>query len=343
MLHPEDDRHKKTRIITKNSTLSTPIGNQAPSGSNGNNPPGNLYLLTSAPLWSNIRMIAPDKDAMLQKVLSAIENLPPMPENIVKMRKICANPNSSFSDIVPIIEKDPGFCADILHMANSAYYGIPHTVESVHEAVRYIGFRHVIDFISVSFSKKAIKSQFSGIQNLNDYFAHSNSVALATKCLAKTSGKPSDVQEFYTIAGLLHDIGRLIILIASDPQFRSFIDDMAGCDLDQTEKEMNFFGIDHCQVGKKICEKWRFSDALQTAILRHHTPHIEPLCETGAFILLAHFLAMRNFPIEQVTSFYPDEINNRLGLNAAIITQAREMFFESSVSLRHGMSKSAVT
>lgn len=270
-----------------------------------------------------------DKDVMLKHVLSAIDDLPPMPDSIVKMRAICANPNSSFNDLVPVIETDPNLCADILHRANSAYYGISHTVESINEAVRYIGFSHVVDYISVSFSKKVIQSQCSGIKNLNAYFTHSNTVSRATKCLAKASGKPRDIQEFYTIAGLLHDIGRLIILMASHMQFRSFIDNPAGCTPEQTDEEMNFCGIDHCIVGKNICEKWKFSEELQTAILRHHSPHTHPLCETGAFILLAHFVSMGDFPIDQVIAFYPPEINEQLELNAEIIARAREMFFEN--------------
>jgi HD-like signal output (HDOD) protein len=115
--------------------------------------------------------------------------------------------------------------------------------------------------------------------------------------------------------------------MVSDPAIRAFVDDIAECARETTEQEVNVFGMDHCHVGKTICEKWGFSPALQTAILRHHTPHLDPLCEAGAFIMLGHFLAMRDFPDEQLVAFFPDEINEQLGLSAEIILRAREMFF----------------
>ncbi|MBN2163050.1 MAG: HDOD domain-containing protein [Pontiellaceae bacterium] len=271
-----------------------------------------------------------DKDRILQKILSLIESLPPIPENIQRMRAVCANPNSSFRDLVPIIEKDPCLCADILHMANSAYFGLTHKVESVREAVRYIGFNSVVDFITVSFSNKAVRAQFSSIRNLEEYFAHSNNVAKATRCLAKAAGKRSEVQEFYTIAGLLHDIGRLVILMVSDAKERLFLDDMSDDSPELTAEEHDLFGVDHCLVGKRICEKWNFSAELQTAILRHHSPIKDPFCDTAAFILLAHFVSMEDFPLAQVTAFYPAGINARLGLSPEMIVEARNLFLEES-------------
>jgi putative nucleotidyltransferase with HDIG domain len=271
-------------------------------------------------------MEVPEKKNILPLILSMIDNLPPMPENIVKLRKICADSNSSFKDLVPIIEKDPGFCADILHIANSAFYGIKHKVESVREAVRYIGFNSVVDFVSISFSNTIVRGHFSGIGNLDEYFTHSNNVAIATKYLAQVAGKTPEDQEFYSIAGLLHDIGRLVILTVSDHDVRSLIDDMSDHHLELIQREYDIFGIDHCLIGKQICEKWHFSEELQMAVLRHHTPLKEPFAETAAFILLAHFIAMRDFPINQVLSLYPPEITALLRLRADNIIKARQLF-----------------
>ena len=275
-------------------------------------------------------MNVPDKKLVLQQVLSAIENLPPMPENIVKMRKVCANPDASFVDLVPIIESDPGFCADILHIANSAYYGLRHTVESVREAVRYMGFNSVVDYLAVSFSKKVVRSEFSSIKNLEEYFVHSNSIALATKCLAKAAGRSAEVQEFYTIAGLLHDVGRLVILMVSDPQIQSYIGDLSESKPELSQEEYNLLGVDHCFIGKQICEKWQFSEELQTAILRHHTPIKEPFCKTAAFIMLAHFIAMEDFPISRVVDFYPPETSEKMGIDADMVNRARSLYFEET-------------
>lgn len=272
----------------------------------------------------------PHQNVIVERIVSVIDGLPPMPENVLEIRKTCSNPNASFRDLVPIIEKDPSLCADILHMANSAYFGFSHTVESISEAVRYIGFNGVADFVAVSFSRKAVHSNFSHIKNLDAYFAHSNAVARATRCLAKSGGRPIEIQEFYAVAGLLHDIGRLVILMVNDSAVRSFSDEMMSVYQDLPREEHELFGVDHCLVGKQICEKWQFSTELQAAILRHHSPISDPLCEAAAFIMLAHFVAMDDFPLQQVTAFYPPEINEQLGLNNETIIHARELYFGRS-------------
>ena len=271
-----------------------------------------------------------NQEQLTSRILALIESLPPMPENIMEIRRVCANTNASFRDLVPIIERDPGLCADILRMANSAYFGFSHTVESVSEAVRYIGFNGVADFVAVSFSRKAVGDHFSAIRNLEEYFAHSNNVARATRCLSKCAGKGTQDQEFYAIAGLLHDIGRLVILMVNDAQVRSFSDDMSSYNQELIEEECDTFGIDHCLIGKQICEKWSFSSELQDAILRHHSPIKEPFCDTAAYIMLAHFVSIEDFPVKQVVSFYPPEVNERMGLTAGMIRQARELFSEGA-------------
>lgn len=269
-----------------------------------------------------------DKNKYLEEILTIIDKLPPMPDNILKLRKICADPNATFKDIVPILEKDAGFCADILHMANSAYYGVSHQVESISEAVRYIGFESVVDFVAVSFSNNVIKSHFSKIDNIYEYFKHSNEIGLATKCLAKAARKSLKDQEFFTVAGLLHDIGRLIILMVSDKEMIKSIGNGWRYKEDTASKETDLLGINHCSVGKQICEKWKFSDQLQAAVLKHHSPLKGEYSDAAAYILLAHFISMDDFPIEQAYCLYPKEALCRMGLTEKNINQARTMYLE---------------
>lgn len=260
----------------------------------------------------------------IDNVIELINQLPPIPDNIVKLRRLCSDPNVRFKDFIPIIEKDPGLCADVLHMSNSVYFGVGHKVESVGEAVRYFGMGHLVDYLSISFSNKIIRKEFSEIKDLNEYFKHSKIISTSTKILSQIAGKSIIDQEFFSIAGLLHDIGRLIILLVADKEAASII----GTDWmfieDQIKKEEMLLGLDHTIVGEKICEKWEFSHYLQEAIRRHHVPLDGIFYEQAAFILIAHFVSMKDFPIEMVYSILPEKIMNYMKLTKDKLQEARK-------------------
>lgn len=260
------------------------------------------------------------------RILSIINRLPPMPENIIRLRQVCADPNASYKDIVPIIEKDPAFCTDILRMANSAYFGLSHTVESISEAIRYIGFNSVAEFVAISFSNKVLKSEFAKVKELDDYFKHSKEIATATKFLAKCAGKSAREQEFFTIAGLLHDIGRLVILLVSDKEAHKLLSHNWNHQFDRAEKEEDIFGTNHCEIGQEICSKWEFSDQLQEAVLRHHAPLKGELNQEAAYILLAHFISMRDFPAQSIINLYPIDVLEEIGLSYEKILDAQAMY-----------------
>lgn len=270
------------------------------------------------------------KEEFLQEILSLIDSFPQLPANIIELKKICSNPNSTFADIVPIIKKDAGMCADVLRMANSAYFAVSHEVESVTEAVRYMGFRAIGDFVTIAFSHKIINGQSAKIQNLDEYFIHSEKVSIATQCLASSAGKSPEELEFFTIAGLLHDIGRLIILLVSDKQMQDFLASSWDHKSDTETIENIIFGINHCEIGKKICEKWNFSKKLQLAVFNHHSPLKDTFSEEAAYILLAHFITMDDFPTDQITKIYPAEVLEQLSLSRELIYTARAMYQEQN-------------
>ena len=263
-----------------------------------------------------------------QQIISVIAGLPPMPEKHPQNPSRLFQFNILFSGPRSHHRKKTPACVPISCTWPTRLISVFRMKwKTVSEAVRYIGFNGVADFVAIFFFPQS--SAFAILENQKTstpIFAHSNDVARAVRCLTKAAGKSPMLQEFYAVAGLLHDIGRLVILLVNNTAIRTFSDDMSHYNQELTRDEINTFGVDHCVVGKQICEKWQFSPELQTAILRHHSPIKEPFCEPAAFIMLGHFLSMSDFPIQQVTSFYPPDINARLGLDEATITRARELY-----------------
>ena len=199
--------------------------------------------------------MSPDQHTYLTEMLAIIDRLPPLPENILRLRRSCGDPNASFDDLAAIIERDPGLAADVLHIANSAYFSLGHQVESIPEAVKYIGFRGVGDYVTAAFSKKVVKEFFKDIPDLFDYFKHSDDISRATMILARCAGKPREMLDFYTVTGLLHDIGRLVIYLVSDAKILHALRNEPFHKPNLADKEKELLGVNNCFIGMKLCEK----------------------------------------------------------------------------------------
>ncbi len=270
-----------------------------------------------------------EKQALSHRVAELIDQLPPLPDTIVELRRVSANPNVRFSHIVPILKKDPPLCADLLHLVNSAYFGVNHTVEGVEEALRIFGVEPLINFVTLTFSEKAIRSQFASIQNLNTYFQHSREISKAAGILAKRARKNKQVRDFLSTAGLLHDIGRLVIMLAQNKS--TF--ELAGSSLDKLKDvivdEQDIIGMNHCVVGSSICKKWSLSPLLQETIQFHHTPFVGGLHMEAGLIFLAHFITFEEVSdVMLVTNTMPQKRIQELDLSPQILIDARQEYLK---------------
>lgn len=265
-----------------------------------------------------------EKKGLIDKVIDLIDVLPPMPDNIIQIRQAAADPNVNFTMLVPIIKRDSALCADVLHIANSAFYGVGHRVDTVDEAVRYIGIEHLLEFLAVSFSEKVIREQYGNLKELHDYLVHSQQISVAAELLTKAARRSRHDQNAAAIAGLLHDIGRLIMMTVCE-QTRRFTNDETP---DRMEAlialERDVVGMDHCEVGMRICRKWLYPEHLCEAVHRHHTPLVDEINVEAACILLAHFLVMYDLPDTFVVSVFKPDVLQFLGLTEASVLSTRE-------------------
>ena len=267
------------------------------------------------------------REVVTERIIRQIETLPAMPATALHLRSAASDPNADFARLVPLIEKDPGLCADLLRYAKSAAYGVGHPVETVAEAVRYFGMDNLVEYILVSYSNRLVKESFHMLRNLNDYFAHSEQVSMACCILARHGGLPRHDQEVCKVTGLLHNIGKLVLLLAT----RQWGGALMGTPWDErqsmiTEEEQNF-GLSHCEVGARLCQKWQFPEKLLTAIRNHH----RPICggevvSLAAYVYLGELLVIDNLPMEIITRDFTPAVLARLNLTEDKLRLAREEF-----------------
>lgn len=162
-------------------------------------------------------------------------------------------------------------CTAILKIANSAFFGIPREVATMDKAVNVLGFNEVHNIVlgrAVFTSLK--KFSPTNKRTINEFWLHSFHCGLAAKIIAeKLKCPPSEL----FIAGLIHDIGKLAILIAQPNDYLSILKMESGTWWrHRLEMEQQQFGVDHGEVGLQLLTRWMFPEQLLTTVGYHHSP-----------------------------------------------------------------------
>ena len=268
-----------------------------------------------------------EKEEMARKVALLIQRLPPMPDNISLLMAAEIDSRQEYIAMLGLIENDPGLCADLLHLANDSCYDSDEIIETIDDAIQRIGIHPLVQLVGVSYAKKAIQEEFVPLEHLNQYFKHSQDISLSCRILAELLDMPKHQCEMYAVIGLIHDIGRLVIMVASNrtsvPLMGTSWDEMISIVHD--EKEL--LGMNHCDVGMQVCSNWNFSPILNEGVLRHHTPLIDDdFSPFGAVIFVAHFVAISDFTGQMLVERLPSEFLDRLNLSRSAFEKAQRIY-----------------
>ena len=209
-------------------------------------------------------------DERLSKLVFGSDKIPTLPIMFKQINNIIDNPRTSLTDIGKIIEKDPGMTARLLKLANSAFYGLPKTVESITRALVIIGTKELRDFILGT----TILSLFKGIPedlvNMKSFWEHSVACGLTARIIATFRGDTNTDRLF--VAGLLHDVGRLFIFKHLVDEARKLIMQCKSSGSLLFKEEIEEFEFDHAQVGHELLKRWNIPGNIQEMVAYHHDP-----------------------------------------------------------------------
>jgi len=217
-------------------------------------------------------------------------NPPPLPQAFLALRQAARDPMSTMAEVAAIISMDPGLAAYVLRLANSVLYSFPSRVETVDRAVACIGLAEIQTLAMGATLGKAFKDPpRADVLVMKDFWRHAVSVGLLSSALAERLGAGGR-ERFFT-AGLLHDMGRLLLAIA-EPDLAGLALARAaatGGSLDAAEREVLDF--DHAVLGGRVCGKWQLPDSLGEAVACHHAPNRCPENDLAAVVHVADFMA----------------------------------------------------
>lgn len=210
-----------------------------------------------------------DKEAMLAK-LDEIENLPTLPAMVQQIQKLINSPNSSMNQIGALISKDQAIAARVVRLVNSAFYGLGRKVSSIPQAIVVLGLNTVKNLVTgVSVIKMFETADKVSLFNRDAFWMHSFGCAMGARLIAKNLGRSEP--EDYFLAGLLHDIGVLILDQFFHDEFVRVLKHSNDNSIDYYTAEQKILGVTHCEVGAIVAEKWKIPDFLIQTIRYHHT------------------------------------------------------------------------
>ena len=202
----------------------------------------------------------------LRRKVENINNLPTIPSTLKRISKIIEDPTISLKEIGNFISNDPALTTKILKMVNSAFYGFPGRISSASHATVLLG-SNVIRGLLVGVSV------FELMQNaMLGLWEHSLGCAITSRLMAKRKGL-KDYDDVYA-AGLLHDIGKIILILEFPKEYKEAMNEAKLKDITIAEIEGDHFVANHADIGSWLAEKWLFPRNLIEVIRYHHRPHL---------------------------------------------------------------------
>jgi putative nucleotidyltransferase with HDIG domain len=207
----------------------------------------------------------------LEEIVRQVNDLPAMPWVVGRVISLTNNTNSNIRELNEVICQDQSLTAKVLRLSNSAYYGYSRRISTVVDAIGLLGFNTIRNLVLAAHTYSILKSEVKGYHIAHgDIWRHSMTCALTVRAIAKRTGYPVPDQAF--IAGLLHDIGKVILSIHVAEAYDEITRRVQEDQVPFSTAEYELLGFTHAAVGARVAEKWNLPDDHVEAIACHHTP-----------------------------------------------------------------------
>ncbi len=212
------------------------------------------------------------KDEPLITVISRIDTLPSLPSLYAEVMDALGSPDCSTQKIASIIAKDVGMTAKILHVANSAFFGLGHQVSNPSRAVSILG----MDTIKALIMTVQIFSQFDRSLprgfSVSDLWTHSMRTGVLAKTISKLEDQERNAVEDAFMGGVLHDVGKLVLVANLADSYPRCLSLSVESKRPLWQVEQEILGTTHAQVGAYLMGLWGLPDPIVESIAFHHSP-----------------------------------------------------------------------
>ena len=214
---------------------------------------------------------ATSRDAVIRSLIGRLDKLPSPPEVYFALAKARAAPNTTLADVSRIVQRDPGICAKVLQLVNSAYFGQGRTIASIEQAVSNLGTER-LKFIAMTASVFSSTSPEREIAGFSLADLQETSIRVGTLA-RKLLGRAPEAEEAFVV-GLLHDVGRAILALGMTEIYGAVVARSRDEVLVAVEREL--IGVTHAEVGAALLRIWGLPVRIVDVIQYHHDPLAAP-------------------------------------------------------------------
>ena len=260
-----------------------------------------------------------EKTVPVQKLVDSSQ-LASFPDIYYRIDKALRDPKSSAAHLAETISSDTSLAAKLLRLANSAFYGLPSKTDSITRAVTLIGTKEISTLALGVLAIRYFKNIPQKLINMKGFWTHSVACGFFASILAQR--KIGLSEERFFIAGLLHDIGRLVMSMGLPKNMAYAVSQSRTTSTPLNEVEREVFGFDHTKTASLLMKKWEIPMTLENMLRYHHDPVKSPNPLEASVIHVADIMAIAfqfGHSGEMMVPSLKAEVWNTLGISRSVI------------------------
>ena len=221
------------------------------------------------------------------EILSSIKKLPTFSPTVLRLAQLLNDPEAGPGEYESVVQVDMALTANLLRMANSAYFGFARKIGNVREAITLLGVRRLFELGAMAAVDAVVPATLPGYQiDSSAYWCHSVAVAVLAERFAKERKLATPNLTF--TAGLLHDIGKLVISSFLAGRIADLRVALNSEKMSLLQCERDLLGADHSEIGAELAVTWNLPDEVVHVISHHHEPSTMKDGKTEVIVDLVH-------------------------------------------------------
>jgi len=210
-------------------------------------------------------------EADLRRIIARVEDLPTLPRTVLRITELVNDPRASAKDLSIIITDDQVLTARLLKLVNSSFYGFPSQVSTVTGAIVLLGFDAIRNLLLTTSVLDLFPARIAKVRrDQEQLWDHSLGCAIGAKSIGNFL-RHDKLEELF-VAGLLHDIGKIVEMMFLPDEFARITERVRAEGVLISSAEQDLLGCTHADIGRLLAERWNLPAKLVGVIAQHHTP-----------------------------------------------------------------------
>ena len=260
------------------------------------------------------------------EIKKAADEIPTFSPILGKVEQFSREMNTSPRDLIKVVMLDPVLTGKVIKLVNSSFYGLGQKAMSLSQAVLLLGINTVKNIaISTAIISTLFTEGKGSPLNPEAFWKHCLGTAVLCKFLARFLRIPEDDQEGFFVAGLIHDIGKILFIKTSPARYEKALGESRRLGVALSFAELSHFGCDHTHVGGLMARKWKLDDTIADIIERHHCASEKSGSLARSLVTVSNNLCKQELTGDSGNSIMEEmagDLAAQIGLNDDILQQA---------------------